>query len=168
MDILPKHFEKQFYSYLNNLNGQTDLSDLSDLEKLEPSELLKLAHKISPKLLPLFVHLLKSSEQNIFHRLMGEHDLANKPLVDSFFSKYSEEILAQENQIENFNPLITYLPKEVLNDLSFVQSREAFFKRQTADVINEYLEDTFTEKTHFIPGQNQEAWHFFWNQIIKL
>jgi hypothetical protein len=68
---------------------------------------------------------------------------------------------------EHFNPLEVYLPAHTFDDLAFVQSRQAFFLRQTIDTINEYLDGVFKRRHTFGPGEQQLAWEYFWEKVME-
>ena len=164
--MIPDSLKKQFYGYLSRVSNNNPITNLRDLEIMSSQKLLALADKIEIPLLPLFINLLKSSEENLFEKLMGDHEEENKTEVDSFFKKYQQVILANEELTQNFNPLIGYLPKEVFTDLSFVQSRQMFFERQTVQTINEYFEDVFDEPELFEAGEQKKAWNYYWTKLI--
>jgi len=159
-------FEEEFYAYLGTLTKKPTFAH-HDLEKMDTTAFLKLADTIAPELLPWLVHLLKTSKQNLFSKLMGDHEPENKNLVDRFFNKYQQQILSNEHLHKDFNPLLTYLPPETFDDLGFVQSRQLFFERQRSDVINEYLNNLFAVSVNFKPGESHQAWIYFWNLLVR-
>ena len=164
--MTPDPLEKQFFKYLGNLLPGNKPVDLTALEGLSAAGLLTLAGKIETPLLPLFIQILKSSGK-MFEKIMGDHDPENKAAVDSFFERYREIILSGEAHQADFNPLLAYLPREVFADLTFVQSRQNFFERQQSHVINDYFENIFGESTQFIPGEEGQAWEYFWGKVVK-
>ncbi|MEO6097038.1 MAG: hypothetical protein ABIW76_15700, partial [Fibrobacteria bacterium] len=60
-----------------------------------------------------------------------------------------------------------YMPTHTFDDLAFIQSRQAFFLRQTIDIINEYLNNAFRRKHGFGPGEQQLAWEYFWEKVME-
>ena len=167
--MLEPEFQEILLKYLSQQGGRV-FNDLKDLEDLSGGELLTLAQNIKDEMLPVFIGMLKSSSKgsDLFHRLMGEHEEDNRALVDSFFERYQKRILIEKYEPSHLNPLILYMPLETLTDLVFVQSREAFFCRQTAEIINEYFEEIFKEKLQFVAGEEKQAWEYFWNKVMKL
>ncbi len=117
-------------------------------------------------MLPLYVNILKRVDNNssLFHKLMGDHDVENAELVDSFFSRYKSTVLSWEG--DDFNPLLVYLPETSFSDLAFIASREDFFKRQTIVHINEFLHLRFKCKVDFNALNHEDAWSFFWEKIM--
>ena len=115
------------------------------------------------------IEAFSSPTGSMAERLMGDHEEDNRPLVDAFFERYRRSVLAVEGP-GDFNPLETYLPAHTLDDLAFVQSRQAFFLRQTCAVINEYLDGLFPApngKKHAFPaGEQEKAWAWFWDKVI--
>ncbi|MBN1981150.1 MAG: hypothetical protein JW795_06440 [Chitinivibrionales bacterium] len=144
--------------------------NLDELFGLESSDLLAIIASMDDALLPVLVTLFKNSEKgtDIFTKLMGEHEEENRKLVDSFFNRYMTLVLPDESELfHEQNPLSFYLPRETLSDLTFVQSRQNFFMRQTITTINDYFEELFSEKTCFAADQQHEAWLYFWNKICQ-
>jgi hypothetical protein len=161
-------------AYLSGLRRGARLRTLEDLAALAPRELLLLARKIDEAALGLFIQLLKCSGrgETLFDKLMGDHEEDNRPLVDEFFERYHKSVLAVPEGGQSFNPLEVYLPAHALVDLAFVQSRQAFFLRQTCAVINEYLDGLFTcpgpEARHAFPaGEQEKAWAYFWEKVMS-
>lgn len=140
----------------------------SDFSQLSSEELLSLAQALPDVLLPIFMRVLKESKggAELFLKLMGEHDEAYRPLVDSFFQRYMN--LALEDSFIAYNPLVVYLDPQLFNDIALVQTREAFFKRQTIATINEFLRLNFHLAQDFSPGEQDRAWNYFFGKIIAL
>jgi hypothetical protein len=91
-------------------------------------------------------------------------------LVDDFFARYFKSVLAVAEGAPPFNPLEVYLPAHSLQDLAFVQSRQAFFLRQTCAVINAYLDGLFPQPgaAHAFPaGEQEKAWAYFWEKVMS-
>jgi hypothetical protein len=168
--MLTARFEKLILKYLSGLNTGKRIKNLKDLEQLSARELLLLAKDIDDRMLGLFIQLLKSSRQgrSIFDKLMGDHEEANRDLVDSFFNRYMKMIIPDESELKYYNPLSVYLPPETFDDLAFVQSRQQYFLRQTIDTINEYLHDMFHEDRSFKAGEQDKAWSYFWEKISSV
>ncbi len=159
----------QLVDYLNQLSADSEIKSLDDIYYLPTRELLLILQKVDKNLLPLLVQILKASPFNQFEKLMGDHDPDNKTLVDDFFNRYMSATLTEGWQPKNFNPLLFYLPEESLSDLAFVQSRQAFFERQTMYTIREYLESLFGEGIPQFKEEDQnKAWNFFWKKLINL
>jgi hypothetical protein len=76
-------------------------------------------------------------------------------------------VLSNVTEGEHFNPLEVYMPSHTFDDLAFVQSRQAFFLRQTIETINEYLDNAFKSKHTFASGDQQLAWEYFWEKVME-
>jgi len=155
-------------AYLSGLVQGPRIRTLEDLAALPSHELLQLARKVDETALGLFVQLLKSTKSgtSLFEKLMGDHEEENRPLVDEFFGRYLKAVLSNSDESRNFNPLEAYLPPHTFEDLAFVQSRQAFFLRQTIAVINEYLEEVFGGTHDFQVGEQFKAWVYFWGKVM--
>jgi len=159
-------------AYLSGLRRGARLRSLDDLAALSARELLLLARRVDEAALGLFIQLLKTCGHgdSLFEKLMGDHEEDNRALVDEFFNRYLEAVLATPAGAAPFNPLEIYLPAHALADLAFVQSRQAFFLRQTCAVINEYLDTVFPQpggRPHAFPaGEQEKAWAYFWDKVI--
>lgn len=158
-------------AYLSGLKRGARLRTLDDLAALSARELLLLARRVDEAALGLFIQLLKTAGDGgaLFAKLMGDHEEDNRPLVDAFFERYYAAVLAAQDSAPPYNPLEIYLPPHALDDLAFVQSRQAFFLRQTAAVINKYLDAAFPrpEGPHtFAADEQAEAWAYFWERVI--
>ena len=161
--------EKLVLELLNQLNGgDPPIRDLQDLARLSSRQLLQLVDMTPQELLPLVVRFLKDSHGGVrlFEKLMGEHEEENRELVDRFFSRYFTLVMEPENQEEN--PLLFYLDPEMFHDLAFIQTREDFFKRQTILHINEFLATHFNLEKPFAPGEQDQAWSFFFTELLKV
>jgi hypothetical protein len=167
--MLSEDYEKMMLIYLSGLTDGPGFRKSEDLNRLSSQELLKLSEKVDDSALGLFVQLLKSSEsgERLFEKLMGDHEEENRALVDAFFARYLKVVLSNVQEGENFNPLEVYLPTHTFDDLAFVQSRQGFFLRQTIDTINEYLDGAFRSKHAFEPGEQQQAWEYFWGKVME-
>jgi hypothetical protein len=159
-------------AYLSGLKRGARLRTLDDLAALSARELLLLARKVDETALGLFIQLLKTAGDGgaLFAKLMGDHEEDNRPLVDAFFERYYASVLAAQDAAPPYNPLEVYMPAHALDDLAFVQSRQAFFLRQTAAVINKYLDALFprAEGPHAFSAEEQpEAWTYFWERVIS-
>jgi len=161
--------EQLVLELLNELNGgNPPLREPSDLALLSTRQLLELGDRCPTELLPLFVRFLKESRggPRLFDKLMGEHEEENRILVDRFFSRYME--LVMEPAEVDFNPLAMYLLPEMFHDLALIQTREPFFKRQTIVHINEFLMLHFELNEGFAPGEQDQAWNFFFGELLKV
>ncbi|MDB5106507.1 MAG: hypothetical protein JWP91_4196 [Fibrobacteres bacterium] len=167
--MLSEDYEKMMLIYLSGLVDGPGFRKSEDLNRLSSHELLKLSQKVDDSALGLFVQLLKSSQsgERLFEKLMGDHEEENRQLVDAFFQRYLKVVLSSVQEGENFNPLEVYMPTHTFDDLAFVQSRQAFFLRQTIDTINEYLDSAFRRKHSFGPGEQQLAWEYFWEKVME-
>jgi hypothetical protein len=167
--MLSEEHQNMMLAYLSGLRRGPRLRSTEDLAALPSRELLLLARKVDDAALGLFVHLLKccGEGETVFARLMGDHEEDNRPLVDEFFDRYRKAVLALPDDARPFNPLETYLPAHALVDLAFVQSRQAFFLRQTCAVINEYLDGLFGGKHAFPAGEQEKAWAYFWEKVMS-
>lgn len=167
--MLSDDYEKMMLIYLSGLVDGPGFRKSEDLNRLTCRELLVLSQKVDDSALGLFVQLLKGSEsgERLFEKLMGDHEEENRELVDAFFSRYLKIVLSGVQEGENFNPLDVYLPVHTFDDLAFVQSRQAFFLRQTIDTINEFLNGAFRRKHDFAPGEQQRAWEYFWEKVME-
>ncbi len=167
--MLPEDQQRMMLAYLASLKPGLKLKSLEDLAALSSHELLTLARRIDDPALGLFIQLLKSTRKgtSLFEKLMGDHEEDNRPLVDEFFSRYLKSVLSASESVRHFNPLEAYLPAETFDDLAFVQSRQPFFLRQRIEVVNEYLEEIFGSPHHFLPGEQEQAWSYFWEKLIS-
>ena len=169
MSHFPKEFEGPLLSYLSLISPRNKISGLEQLEQMDTREFLQLLQKTDDQVLGLVILYLKSSARGreFFEKLMGEHEEENRQLVDSFFDRYMKLVIPDEEDLKYANPLITYLPAEVLDDLAFVESRRSFFLRQTIDTINEYFFEVLKEDTDFKAGEQEQAWLHFWESVSK-
>lgn len=170
--MLSEEHQNMMLAYLSGLRRGARLRSLDDLAALPARDLLLLARKVDEAALGIFVQLLKSTGAGatLFSRLMGDHEEDNRPLVDDFFERYRKSVLAASDDAPPCNPLEIYLPVHALDDLAFVQSRQAFFLRQSSAVINTYLDGTFPrdEGPHdFRPDELDKAWGYFWDRVIS-
>jgi hypothetical protein len=168
--MLSEEHQGMMLAYLSGLRKGARFRSLEDLAALSSRDLLLLARKVDEAALGLFVQLLKDSGRStsLFQKLMGDHEEENRPLVDEFFGRYFKSVIAG-GESPQFNALETYLPCHVLEDLAFVQSRQAFFLRQRIDVINAYLDGLRGlegEKHAFKPGEQEQAWAYFWEKVV--
>lgn len=167
--MLSEDYEKMMLIYLSGLTDGPGFRKSEDLNRLTSNELLRLSQKVDDSALGLFVQLLKSSQsgERLFEKLMGDHEEENRQLVDAFFSRYLKVVLSSVQEGEHFNPLEAYMPVHTFDDLAFVQSRQAFFLRQTIETINEYLDNSFHRKHDFSVGEQQLAWAYFWGKVME-
>ncbi len=170
--MLSEEHQNMMLAYLSGLRRGARLRSLDDLAALPARDLLLLARRIDEAALGIFVQLLKSTGEGrtLFSRLMGDHEEDNRPLVDEFFDRYYKSVLAASEDAPPYNPLEIYLPAHALDDLAFVQSRQAFFLRQPCVVINEYLDGVFPrdDGPHaFRPDEPDTAWAYFWQRVIS-
>ena len=167
--VLSEDYEKMMLIYLSGLVDGPGFRKSEDLNRLSSRELLQLSQKVDDSALGLFVQLLKGGQsgERLFEKLMGDHEEENRHLVDAFFSRYLKVVLSSVTEGEHFNPLDVYLPAHTFDDLAFVQSRQAFFLRQTIETINEFLDNTFKRKHSFQPGDQQLAWEYFWEKVME-
>ena len=169
--MLSEEHQSMMLAYLSGLRRGPRLRSLEDLAALSARELLQIAARVEESALGLFLQLLKccGGGETLYQRLMGDHEEDNRPLVDAFFDRYRDSVLAMEGPGE-FNPLETYLPAHAFDDLAFVQSRQAFFLRQTSAVINAYLDAVFPRadgaRHGFPAGEQETAWAYFWSKVI--
>jgi len=166
--MLNEEHERMMLTYLSSLSRGKPFHTAKDLAALPPRELLLLAGRVDDTALGLFVQLLKGCGEgsNLFEKLMGDHEEENRPLVDNFFNRYMNGVLSSVEENAQFNPLCIYMHAQTLDDLAFVQSRQAFFLRQTADTINEYLDEIFSGKHAFTNGEEEQAWQYFWQKVM--
>ncbi len=154
--LLLKHF---------GLLSERRFQSVEDLKKMSSRELLQLAASIEDVLLPSFIQMLKKGENTgLFEKLMGEHELENKGLVDSFFERYMRMVM--EPKSEEFNPLLAYMAPDYFGDLAFVSSRESFFKAQSMQHITEFLKEHFENIPAFHPLETDKAWDWFWFRLM--
>jgi len=170
--MLSDEHRDMMLAYLSGLRRGARLRTLDDLAALSARELLLLARKVDEAALGLFIQLLKTAGDGgaLFAKLMGDHEEDNRPLVDDFFKRYYHSVLAVQEGAPPYNPLEVYLPAHSLDDLAFVQSRQAFFLRQTCGTINEYLDTVFPRQSgpHAFPaGEQDKAWAYFWDKVIS-
>ncbi len=163
-DEFLERYESQFLAFLNQICS-TPLRSLEELSCLPSRELLKAADRVPDSALPLFVYALKRSPEGVetFQKLMGDHDDGNTQLVNSFFNRYMEVIL-NEDDPKGFNPLIHYIPEDSLNDLVFLESRQNYFCAQEIDLIIQFLHYHFEKVPDFLPGEQRLAWSWFWGR----
>jgi hypothetical protein len=166
--MLSEDYEKMMLVYLSGLMEGPGFHKPEDLNRLSSRDLLLLAVQVDDSALGLFVQLLKSSQagERLFEKLMGDHEEENRQLVDAFFSRYFNVVLSGVQEGEHFNPLEAYIPAHTFDDLAFIQSRQAFFLRQTIETINEYLNSVFPHRHNFSVGEQQLAWEYFWGKIM--
>jgi hypothetical protein len=169
--MLSEEHQGMMLAYLSGLRKGARFRSLQDLAALSSRELLLLARKVDEAALGLFVQLLKDSGESVplFQKLMGDHEEENRHLVDDFFERYYRAVLAEAGTPTPFNPLETYLPCHVLEDLVFVQSRQPFFLRQPIEVINRYLDGIrgLEGEVHdFKAGEQDKAWVYFWEKVV--
>ncbi len=155
-------------NYLSKVTGKT-LRSIDDLLITNTEGFLDFTEKIPNAVLPIFVSMFKSSlrGREFFHKLTGDLDQETGKRAKAFLKRYMDLILAQEDTNGYFNPLLVYLPPECFDDLAFIQSRQSFFLRQTADTINEFLQATCRCPVAFGPGRQEEAWKWFWDYLLK-
>lgn len=165
-----EELEQLLLALLNRLRiGKELLRDIASLVALPSAELLDLAAELPDEVFLLYVQVLKHHKQaGLFAKFMGEHEEDNRARVDAFFNRYMGLVLDGNEQETDFNPLLYYIPPDSFQDLSFVQSREAFFKRQTIAQINEFLELHFDLPAPFHPDEQDLAWNFFFGELLKL
>jgi hypothetical protein len=166
--MLNEEHERMMLAYLSSLVKGLHLPDKDALCALDTPALLRLAERVDDAALGLFVQMLKTTGQGarLFERLMGDHEEENRHLVDAFFNRYLKVVLSGLEEGQDFNPLEVYLPSTALDDLAFVQTRQAFFLRQTSATINEYLDDLFGSGHAFAPGEQEKAWDYFWGKVL--
>ena len=167
--MLSEEHQRMMLAYLSGLSQAPRFRSLEDLAALPAHELLRLAGKVDDGALGPFVQLLKCTGkgQTLFARLMGDHEEENRPLVDEFFSRYLKAVLSGHESAGEGNPLEVYLPPHTFDDLAFVQSRQAFFLRQSAETINAYLDGVFRDRHEFRPGEQEKAWAYFWQKVMS-
>lgn len=167
--MLSEDYEKMMLIYLSGLVDGPGFRKSEDLNRLTSRELLLLSEKVDDSALGLFVQLLKGGQagERLFEKLMGDHEEENRRLVDAFFARYLKVVLSSVQEGEHFNPLEVYLPSHTFDDLAFVQSRQAFFLRQTIETINEYLDGVFKRRHSFSVGEQQLAWEYFWEKVME-
>lgn len=142
------------------------VEQVSDLEKLSAADLLALLGRVKSAALPYVLQLLKEapSSAGLFQKLMGDHDPELWPLAQAFFERY--QTVMMEEVLEDYNALLIYLPQESWNDLAFLQSREVFFLRQTMADIIDFLDCYFKDIPDFMPGEEKQAWNWFFNRVV--
>jgi hypothetical protein len=162
--------EQLFFQYLSSLvPQQPPVHSTDDLASLSTKQLLELANQVQEGALGFFVQVLKSSQSGIqvFDKLMGEHNEENSALVDGFFKRYMNEVMRDEEEMKEVNPLVYYMPQEYLDDLAFLTSRESFFKSQTQQSINEYLWIITGKEYNFQADQQNDAWQTLWSWVLQ-
>jgi hypothetical protein len=159
---------KIILTYLSKVTGKT-LRTIDDFLAEGTDNFLNLTEKLPDDVLPIFISMFKSSlrGQEFFHKLTGDLDESTGKRAKAFLKRYMDLILEQEDANMYFNPLLVYLAPECFDDLAFIQSRQSFFLRQTADTINEFLQSACRCPVAFGPGQQEEAWKWFWNYLLK-
>jgi len=161
---LPEEVVRQLLMHFSRLTG-TRLSSLQDLAELPSHTLLELARVLPDNFLPALVGMLKGAGPGVFQKLLGEHEEEYRELSEEFFVRYSRIVLEPED-LEACNPLFLYLPKETLNDLVLVESRQSFFLRQEIAVINEWMWELFGLGP-FAADAQEEAWEVLWNHLLR-
>jgi hypothetical protein len=159
---------KVILSYLSAIAGRT-VRSVDDVLSMGTDQFLDLTEKIPDEALPVIISVFKSSlrGRELFHTLTGNLDEATGRKAQAFLKRYMDLVLAQEDTNGNFNPLLVYLSPGCFEDLAFVQSRQSFFLRQTVDTINEFLKIACRCTDIFGPGQQEEAWTWFWNYLLR-
>ena len=144
-----------------------DIRSSQDIIDLSSKDILTLFSNLPDVLLPIFVSYVKSLGEGseVFYKLMGDHEEDNRDLVDQFFNRYMNSVI--NNDEEDINPLLTYLSKESLADLGFVQSRQNFFMGQSIDHINEFIEKMFGYNPNLGLGEQEKGWEILWNEVMK-
>jgi hypothetical protein len=142
------------------------LKKIADLDTLSARELLTLADQLEDEHIPLLMLMIKSinNTTSIFEKLMGDHDEDHRDLVDSFFERYSEQVLADVH-LEDQNPLEMFLPLNSWEDLVFLETRKEFFQRQTHETINNFLTQHWDNVPKF--DSSVAAWEWFWLQVLQ-
>ena len=161
--------EQLVLDLLNTLHGgNPPIREPRDLALLSSKQILTLIDLTPPELLPLVVRFLKESRggERLFEKLMGEHEEENRELVDKFFGRYFAMVMEPTSPEEN--PLLCYIDPEMFHDLAFIQTRESFFKRQSIADINEFLGIHFNLDQQFVAGEQDKAWNFFFNELLKV
>jgi len=157
-----------FFQLFSTFAGKKIVS-MEDLQKIPASQFLDITEKLPDQLLALLFQVIKGRDtsRTFFDKLMGDHETENRFKVDQFFSRYMKLLVPDETVVFNGNPLFFYLPAETFTDLAFVQSRQNFFLRQTIDTINEYLQKHCNCTHQFSPGEQEEAWQWFWQYLLN-
>jgi hypothetical protein len=165
-------------NYLSIAIG-TRLRSIEDLLALSTGRFLDLTESLPDEVLPIFVSMFKSSlaGREFFHKLTGgdlDESTGKRAALrrtrrgaKAFLERYMDLVLMQEDTNADFNPLLVYLSPGCFDDLAFIQSRQSFFLRQTADTINEFLRTACACPVNFGPGRQEEAWKWFWNYLLK-
>jgi hypothetical protein len=157
---------KAFLGYLSVINGKP-IRSLDDIMTMGTGGFLDLTQKIPDEALPIVISVLKRSRRGgeFFHKLTGDLDAESAAREKSFFQRYMNIILEQEDS-KILNPLIAYLPPGCFDDLAFIQSRQTFFLRQSIDTINDFLQVSCECTKTFAPDRQEEAWLWFWNYVL--
>jgi hypothetical protein len=156
-------------NYLSIVTGRTFLS-IDDLMALSTEEFLDLTGTISDEALPIVVSLFKSTMRGseLFHKLTQDLDESTGKRAAAFLKRYMDLVLTRDNTGgTSGNPLLVYLPPGYFDDLAFIQSRQSFFLRQTIGTINEFLRTACGCPVTFGPIQQEEAWKWFWNYLLR-
>lgn len=150
------------------LRGKVELRNLDEFADLESRTLLELLDKCPDPLLPILIRILRESPHStgVFQKLMGEHEEENRPLVDRFFQRYMNMMVEDADQ--DYNPLLAYLDPTIFQDIALIQTRENFFKAQTMVHIQEFLETHFEGVPQFEVGEQDHAWNFFFQELLKI
>ncbi|MEN9352790.1 MAG: hypothetical protein RL318_115 [Fibrobacterota bacterium] len=161
---LPEEVVRQLLLHFSRLTGRK-LASAQDLAALPSRVLLELAHSLPDNFLPALVGMLKGVAPGIFQKLLGEHEEENRDLSQEFFHRYSQIVLEPE-ETSHYNALFLYLPKETLDDLVLVESRQSFFLRQEIETINEWMWELFGLGP-FAAGAQEEAWEVLWSHLLR-
>jgi hypothetical protein len=155
--------------YVSKVSGRSFRS-MDDFVRLDTGALLELFEKIDDAILPVFISMFKSTRhgRELFHKITENLDESSAQRTKAFLKRYMDLIIRQEDSNKDFNPLLIYLVRECFDDLVFMQSRQAFFLRQTIDTINEFLHTSCGCTDVFSPGSQEEAWQWFWNYLLKI
>jgi hypothetical protein len=156
-----------FLGYLWVVGGK-GFGSIDDIMAMGTEGFLNLTQKIPDEALPIVISAFKRSRrgQEFFHKLTGDLDAASAARAKAFLQRYMNIILEQEDSKAILNALIAYLPPHCFDDLAFIQSRQAFFLRQSIDTINEFLQISCECTETFAPGRQEEAWLWFWNHVL--
>lgn len=162
-----KTYEPMILKYLASMVDGLVLNNVNDLNSCSARTLLEIANKIDDFTLVAFVGIIKRSDMrgSLFEKLMGDFSEENSELVENFLARYRGMVL-QDEDYRDFNPLIVYLSVDCFQDIVFMHSREAFFKRQTIAHVNDFFNHVFGGDFHFTILEHDEAWRYFMNRII--
>lgn len=164
----PEEYQKIIFAYIS-VRCRAEVKSIEDMLNVKSELLLDILNNSEEPIVIALISIMKSSNEGrwFFDKLMGDHEIENKPAVEKFFNIYQKIVMGSDSQNQRINPLIIYMPKEQLDDFTFVQSRETFFMNQKIEIINEYLLHIFDTAPEFQFGEQDTAWKYFLSELFK-